>query len=100
MEPDPSSLVLIPTLPPHLQMLASNSLGPEGQNARSTKLPVSLGLLCSPYIKPLPCRLRSRDQMGHLAPGTPPPFTMQDSNFPAMGVQVLSHITVGSHVSG
>jgi hypothetical protein len=23
--------------------------------------------------------------MGHVAPGTPPPFTMQDSNFPAMG---------------
>jgi hypothetical protein len=22
--------------------------------------------------------------MGHVAPGTPPPFTMQDSNFPAM----------------
>jgi hypothetical protein len=23
--------------------------------------------------------------MGHVAPGTPTPFTMQDSNFPAMG---------------
>jgi hypothetical protein len=23
--------------------------------------------------------------MGHVAPGTPPPFTMHDSNFPVMG---------------
>jgi hypothetical protein len=30
VEPDPSSLVPIPTLPPHLQMLDPNSLGPAG----------------------------------------------------------------------
>ncbi len=30
--------------------------------------------------------------MGHVAPGTPPPFTMQDSNFPVMmGVSLESH---------
>jgi hypothetical protein len=85
VEPDPSSLVPIPTLPPHLQTLVSNSLGPASQDARSTKLPVSLGPLCSPYIKSPPCRSRSGDQMGHVVPGTPPPFTMQDSNFPVMG---------------
>ncbi len=84
MEPDPSSLVLIPTLPPHLHTLVSNSLGPEGQDTRSNKLPVSLRLLCSPYTKSPPRRMRSGDQMGHVAPGTPPPFTMQDSNFLAM----------------
>jgi hypothetical protein len=85
VEPDPSSLVPIPTLPPHLQMLGSNSLGPAGQDARSTKLLVSPGPSCSPYIKSPPCRLRSGDQTGHVVLGTPPPFTMQDSNFPAMG---------------
>jgi hypothetical protein len=73
------------TLPPHLQMLVSNSLGPAGQDARSTKLLVSPGLLCSPYIKSPPLRSRNRDQTGHVALGTPPPFIMQDSNFPAMG---------------
>jgi hypothetical protein len=81
----PSSLVPIPTLPPHLQTLVSNSLGPAGQDTRSTKLPVSPGPLCSPYIKSPPRRLRSGDQTGHVVPGTPPPFTMQDSYFPAMG---------------
>ncbi len=92
MEPDPSSLVPIPTLPPHLQMLVPNSLGPVGQDARSTKLPESLGPLCSPYIESPPCRLRSGDQTGHVAPGTPPPFTMQDSNFLAMvGASLESH---------
>jgi hypothetical protein len=30
VEPDPSSLVPIPTLPPHLQMLVPNSLRPAG----------------------------------------------------------------------
>jgi hypothetical protein len=85
MEPDPSSLVPIPTIPPHLQMLVFNSLGPVGQDARSTKLPESPGLSCSPYIKSPPHRLRSGDQTGHMAPGTPPPFTMQDSNFLTIG---------------
>jgi hypothetical protein len=66
-------------------MLVPNSLGPAGQDAKSTKLPVSLGLLCSPYIKSPPHRLRSGDQTGHVALGTPPLFTMQDSNFLAMG---------------
>jgi hypothetical protein len=83
--PNPPALVLIPTLPPHLQTLVPNSLGPAGQNTRSTKLPVSLGMLCSLYIKSPPHRSRSRDQTGHVAPGTPPAFTMQDSNFPTMG---------------
>jgi hypothetical protein len=72
VEPDPSSLVLIPTLPPHLQTLVPKSLGPAGQDARSTKLPVSLG------------PSRSGDQTGHVALANPPPFTMQDSNFLAM----------------
>ncbi len=84
MEPDPSSLVLIPTLPPHLQSLVPNSLGLASQDTRSTKLPVSPGPLCSPYIESPPCRWRSGDQTGHVAPGTPPLFTKQDSNFPAM----------------
>ncbi len=61
VEPDTSSLVPIPTLPPHLQTLVTNSFGPAGQDARSTKLPVSPGPLCSPYIKSPPCRSRSRD---------------------------------------
>ncbi len=85
MEPDPSSSVPIPTLPPHLQTLVSNSLGPVGQVARSTKLPVSLGPLCSSYIKSPPRRSRSGDQTGHMALSTPPLFTMQDSNYLAMG---------------
>jgi hypothetical protein len=38
--------------------------------------------------------------MGHVAPGTHPPFTMQDSNFPAMGGARLEFITVGCRVSG
>jgi hypothetical protein len=84
VEPDPSSLVPIPTLPPHLQTLVSNSLGPADQDARSTKLPVSPGPLCSPYIESPPRRSRSGDLMGHVALGTLPPFTMQDSNFLAM----------------
>ncbi len=46
---------------------------------------MSPGLLCSPSIESPPCRSRSRDQMGHVALGTLPPFTMQDSDFPAMG---------------
>ncbi len=99
MEPDPSSLVSIPTLPPHLQMLVPNSLGPASQNARSTKLPVSLGPSCSPYIKSPPCRSRSRDQTGHVALGTPPLFTMQDSNFLAMvGANLESHNSGLPHV--
>ncbi len=85
MEPDSSSSVPIPALPPHLQMLVSNSFGPTGQDARSTKLLVSPGPSCSSYIKSPPRRSRSRDQTGHVAPGTLPPFTMRDSDFPAMG---------------
>jgi hypothetical protein len=50
VEPDPSSLVPIPTLPPYLQTLVFNSIGPVGQDTRSTKLPVSSGPSCSPYI--------------------------------------------------
>ncbi len=84
VEPDPSSLVPIPTLLPHLQSLVPNSLGPAGQDARSTKLPVSLGPSYSPYIESPPHRSRSGDQTGHVAPGTPPPFTMQDSIFLVM----------------
>jgi hypothetical protein len=84
VEPNPSSLVPIPTLPPHLQTLVPNSLGPAGQDARITKLLVSLSPPCSPYIKSPPHRLRSGDQTGHVAPGAPPPFTMQDSDFPVM----------------
>jgi hypothetical protein len=74
-----------PPFPHHLQMLVSNSLGPAGQDAKSTKLPVSPGPSCSPYIKSPPRRSSSRDQTGHVAPGTPPPFTMQDFDFPTMG---------------
>jgi hypothetical protein len=85
VEPNPSSLILIPALLPHLQTLVSNSLGLMGQDARSTKLLVSPGLLCSPCIKSPPRRSRSKDQTGHVVPGTPPSFTMQDSNFLAMG---------------
>jgi hypothetical protein len=40
--------------------------------------------LSSPHIESPPCRLRSGDQAGQLAPGTPPPFTMLESDFPAM----------------
>ncbi len=82
---DPSTLVLIPTLPPHLLTLASNSLVPAAQDARSTKLPVSLGPSCSPYTESPPRRSRSGDQTRHVALGTPPPFTMLDSYFPTMG---------------
>jgi hypothetical protein len=33
--------------------------------------------------------------MGHVVPGTPPPFTMQDSNFPAMGGASLESCNSG-----
>jgi hypothetical protein len=59
VDPDPSSSVPIPTLPPHLLTLVSNLLKPAGQNARSSKLPVSPGSSGSPYIKSPPRRLRS-----------------------------------------
>jgi hypothetical protein len=95
VEPNPSSLIPIPTLPPHLQMLAPNSLGPAGQDTRSTKLLVSPSPLCSPYIESSPHRSRSVDQMEHEALGTPPLFTMQDSDFLAMGSASLE-----SHNSG
>jgi hypothetical protein len=84
VELDPSSLVPIPNLPPYLQMLVSNSLGPAGQDARSTKLLESLGPSCSPYIESPPRRLRSREQTRHVVPGTPSPFILQDSNFLAI----------------
>jgi hypothetical protein len=76
-------------------MLVSNSLGPVSQDARSTKLPVSPGPLCSPYIKSPPQRSRRGEQTGHVAPGTTTPLTMQDSNFLAMGGASLK-----SHNSG
>jgi hypothetical protein len=84
VEPDLSSSILIPTLPPNLLTLVSNLLGPAGQDARRTKLPVSRGPSGSPYIEALPCRSRSGHQAGHLAPGTLHPFTMLDSNFLVM----------------
>ncbi len=72
--------------------MVSNSLSPVGQGARSTKLPVSLGPSGSPYIDSPPRRLRSGDHTGQLAPGTPPPFTMLDSNFLAMeGARLSLH---------
>jgi hypothetical protein len=54
VEPDPSSSVPIPTLPPHLSTSVSNLLGPASQDTRSTKLPVSSGPSGSPYINPPP----------------------------------------------
>jgi hypothetical protein len=48
VETDPSSSVSIPTLPPHLLTLVSNLLRSAGQDARSTKLPVSPGPSGSP----------------------------------------------------
>jgi hypothetical protein len=59
MEPDPSSSVQIPTPPTHVLTLVSNLLGPEGQDARSTKLPVSPGPSGSPYMESPPRRSRS-----------------------------------------
>jgi hypothetical protein len=38
--------------------------------------------------------------MGHVAPGTPPPFTMQDSNFPAMVGASLESGNSCPHLSG
>jgi hypothetical protein len=90
VEPDPSSSVPIPTLSSHLLILVFNLLGPAGQDARSTKLPVSPGLPGSLYIESPPCKSRSGDHTGHLAPGTLPPFTMLDSNFPAMEGESLA----------
>jgi hypothetical protein len=58
-EPDQSSLVPIPALPPHLLMLVSNLLVPAGQDARSTKLPVSPGL-SSPHIQSPPLQVKER----------------------------------------
>ncbi len=99
MEPDPSSLVPIPTLPPHLQTLVSNSLGPACQDVRSTKLLVSPGPSCSPCIESSPHRVRSEDHLGHVTLGTHPPFTMQDSNFPAMmGASLESRNSGPPHV--
>jgi hypothetical protein len=54
VDPDPSSSVPIPTLPPHLLTLVPNLLEPAGQDARRTKLPVSPGPSCSPYIESPP----------------------------------------------
>ncbi len=54
VDPDPSALVSIPTLPPHLLTLVSNLFEPVGQDIRSTKLPVSPGLSGFPYTKSFP----------------------------------------------
>ncbi len=60
---------------------------------------MSPGLSCSTYIESPPRRSKSRDQTGHVAPGTPPLFTMQDSNFLAMGGTSLELRNSGpSHV--
>jgi hypothetical protein len=71
-------------LPPHLLSLVSNLFKPAGQDARSTKLPVSPAPFGSPYIESPPRRSRSSDQAGHLVPGSLPPFTMLDSDFLVM----------------
>ena len=84
MEPDPSSSVPIPTLPSHLFTLVSSLLGLAGQDSRSTELLVSPGPSGSPYIESPPRRSRSKDQAGHVPPGSLSPFKMLDSNFPAV----------------
>jgi hypothetical protein len=110
VELDPSSLVPIPTLPLHLQTLVPNSLGSAGQDTRSTKLPESPGPSCSPYIKSSPCRLGSGDQMGHVAPGTPPCsqcrtlfFRQSNSGLPVRTKTCAQHaaaVSPGSRVEG
>ncbi len=52
VDQDPSFLVPIPTLPPHLLSLVLHSSEPMGQDARSAKLPVSPSPSGSPYIEP------------------------------------------------
>jgi hypothetical protein len=51
---DLSSLVPIPTLPPHLLSLVSHLSRPAGQDSRSAKLPVSPSPSGSPYIESPP----------------------------------------------
>jgi hypothetical protein len=70
--------------PPSLANIGLQLFKPAVQDARSTKLPVSPGPSGSPYIKSPPHRSRSKDQAGQLALGSLPPFTMLDSDFPAM----------------
>jgi hypothetical protein len=65
VDPEPSSSVPIPTLPPHLLRLVSNLLKPASQDARSTKLPVSPDPSGSPYIESSPT-----DQEAVIRPGT------------------------------
>jgi hypothetical protein len=81
---DPSSLVPIPTLPPHLLSLVPHSSRLGGQDARSAKLPVSPSPSGSPYIKSPPHRLGSGGQDGYLEPCSLLPFKMLDPDFPAM----------------
>jgi hypothetical protein len=85
VELDPSSSVPIPTLPPHLLTLVSNLLVPAGQDARSTKLPVSSGPSSSPYIESPHRRLRNGDQTGHLVPGNPTSLHNAGLQFPGNG---------------
>jgi hypothetical protein len=56
VDPDPSSLVPIPTLPLNSLSLVPHSSGLAGQDARSAKLPVSPSPSGSTYIKSPPCR--------------------------------------------
>ncbi len=91
MDPYPSSLILIPMLTSHSLLLVSNLFKPVGQDARSTKLLVSPSPSGSPNIESPPSRLRSSNQAGHLAPGSPPSFTMLDSDFLAMKRASLAH---------
>ncbi len=55
-----------------------------GWDGRSAKLHVSPSPSGSPFIKSPPCRSRSSDQVGHLVPGSLPPFTMSDLDFLVM----------------
>jgi hypothetical protein len=90
VDPDLSSLVPIPTLPPHLLSLVAHSSGWAGQDARSAKLPVSPPPSGSPYIKSPPSRPRSGGQDGYLVPCSLLPFKMLDLDFPAIEKASLS----------
>jgi hypothetical protein len=100
VEPNSSSLVPIPTLPPHLQMLVSNSLGPAGQDARSTKQLVSPDSSCSPYIKSPPRRSRAEIRRGMWRQAPRPCSPCWTPIFWQWGAQVLSRPTAGRHRSG
>jgi hypothetical protein len=71
LDPDPSSLVPIPMLPPHSLSLVSHSSG-------------LAGLSGSPYVESTPHTLRSGDQVGHLVLGSLLPFTILDLDFLAI----------------